>query len=260
MAEDERILLDFTLVETPEEPGVDYAPKQLSDYLPEGEQSLAMARRNELKQRNPQLTDETLEEILDWEIRHDIFTRFNYERPSYGVDESGNAYGIFFHGNKHSGVRAFPEGSNETPTDFDIVSHVNNIEGDSRAYSLTFSPAVATQWFGNVLEVFLVPIKELDNLHDPYMDAKKQGVDNRKTLGRLQSEKEFVMFGDPLKNWYEGSIEAQMERVAGIQQVDARSLGILRNPAGLILGDPNKFIEFVKKNGNSAKRDKGFDS
>lgn len=245
MTVDERILLDFRIVGISEESKIDSTIKQLSDYLPDGEQNLQLARENELKQKNPRLTDESLKAILDWETRHNIFTRFNYERPSYGVDESGNVYGIFFHG-KHAGTRALPEGSNQTPTDFDIVAHVNDIEGDSRAYSLTFSPAVATQWFGDKLEVFFVPLRDLNCLHDLYIDAQNRGVENKKTLGRIQSEKEFVMFGDPLRSWYAGTLEAQVERVASIHQIEATSLGLLRNPAGLMLGDPNKFIEFVK--------------
>lgn len=252
MTESKRILLEITEVDLPERTETDYFPKPLESYLVNGEQTLVKARRSELKKKNPRLSDEALNAIIAWETEHHIFTRFNYERPSYGVDEAGNAYGIFFHG-KHEGVREFPQGRSDIPADFDIVSHVNNSAGDSRAYCLTFSPAVALQWFGSKLEVFLVPIAELDKLHDLYSIAQAQGIGNKKTLGRLQGEKEFVMFGDPLRAWYAGTIKAQMENLAGIKQVDAQSVGLLRSPAGVVLGDPNTFIEFVKRNTQPSK-------
>lgn len=252
MVEDKRILLDATIIDLPEESPIDYSPKRLEEYLPEGEQDLAKARWHELKQRNPQLTEEALKAILDWETSHGIFTRFNYERPSYGVDETGAVYGIYFHG-KNSGVRALPVGVNAIPADFDVIAHVNNIEGDPRAYSLTFSPAVATQWFGNKLEVFLVPIEELSSLQDLYLVAQNKGLENKKTLGRLLGEKEFVMFGDPLSSWYSGTLEASMENASGIKQVNAESLGLLRNSVGLMMGDPNAFLAFLKQKNGSVK-------
>ena len=54
---DEEILLESV-------PQVDYGLKKLEEFLEQGEKGLIRARENELRYKNPLLTDQMIEQIL----------------------------------------------------------------------------------------------------------------------------------------------------------------------------------------------------
>ena len=74
--------------------------------------------------------------------------------------------------------------------------------------------------------------------------ANDQGITDETALGRLMREKEFISFNlNPV--WYRGVITGKEETKFREVMPKAESYGLEREAAGIRLGDPNSFIQFV---------------